>query len=113
MSREQWIKEIVDAVKLWIEEERMVLVEIHHVLHEAGKRLYSGRNMVRSLPVSTMPPSELIAALRPSTSNRDKDEIIPNPDYWAEWLARWLAVSLPRQDELRDKVLRNLSEWAK
>ena len=105
------MQSIFEAVKHWIKEEGMALVEIKYVLHRAGERLCSGREAVRSLPAPTMKPSELIAVARPR--NRDKDEIIPNRDFWADWLARWLALCLPRQEELQEELLQETSLWSR
>jgi transposase len=95
---------MIESVELWIKEEHMVLEEIEYVLHEAAKRLHFGRQTVRSIPVLSKSPSELVEVARPI--NRHIDEIIPGPDFWADWLARWLALCFPRQEELQNEVLR-------
>lgn len=102
---------VINAIKLWIEEEHMVLEEIEYVLHEAAKRLHFGREVVRSIPASSKSPSELLERARPV--NRDKDEIVPGPDFWADWLARFLALCFPRQEELRNEILRKTGVWAR
>ena len=102
---------VTDAVKHWVAKEGMVLNEIEDVLHGARKRLDFGRRRVQSRPAPRRSPEELIALARPK--NRDKDEIIPNPDFWADWLARGLALCFPRQEELQEEVLRETAVWAR
>lgn len=102
---------VLKAVKHWIMEQHMVLDEIEHVLHEAGKRLAQGREFFRRIPTPLQKPEELLLPMRPDASTWG--DFIPNLDYWAEWLARWLAVCLPGQDGLHDEILRETSLWAR
>lgn len=102
---------VLKAVKHWIEEEGMVLSEIEHALHEAGKKLFQGGEVVKGLPIPIKRPEELSLPTRPDPSKWE--DFIPNPDYWAEWLARWLAVCLPAQEDLQVEVLRETSFWAR
>jgi hypothetical protein len=102
---------VLKAVTHWIEEERMVLNEIEHVLHGAGRQLLQGRELVKGMPIPTKRPEELLLPTRPNTSKWG--DFIPNPDYWAEWLARWLAVCLPAQEDLQIELLRETSLWAR
>jgi IS30 family transposase len=111
VKRDLDTQSMIEAVKLWIKEEHMVLEEIEYVLHSVSRTLYFGRQAAGSLAVRTEKPSELLAVARPR--DRDKDEIIPNPEFWADWLARWLALCLPRQEEVHEKVLREVSLWAR
>jgi hypothetical protein len=99
------------ALRLWITEESMVLEEVEYVVHEAAKRLHFGRDSVRAIPVPTKSPAELMSTIRPRKFAAD--ELVPGPDFWADWLARWLACCLPRQDALHERVLRETSLWAR
>ncbi len=89
----------------------MVLNEIECVIHAAGKELFKGRHFVRSIQVPTQKPEELLIPSRPNTQNWG--DFICGPDYWADWLARWMALCLPGQDELYDETLRETSQWAR
>ena len=89
----------------------MVLNEIEDVLHGAGKRLYFGRDSVRDLPVPTESPAALIPVARPDGS--PWGDFMPNPDFRADWLARWMALCLPRQHELHQRLLKETSLWAR
>lgn len=102
---------VLKNVKHWIAEERMVLNEIEYVLHEAGRQLLQGRELVKGIPIPVKRPEELLLPTRPNTSKWEG--FTPNPDYWAEWLARWLAVCLPAQEDLQIEVLRETSLWAR
>jgi Helix-turn-helix domain len=99
------------VLRLWIAEQKMVLTEIEYVLHEAGKRLYLGRDLISNIPLPTQRPAELMAIARPDGSVWG--DFIPNPDFWADWLARWLALCLPREHALHERVLRETSLWAR
>lgn len=102
---------VVKAAKHWTMEQGMVLNEIESVIHEAGKRLFVSREFVKTIPVPTQKPDELLIPSRPDT--RSCGDFIPNPDYWAKWLARWLALCLPGQQQLYDQILRERSQWAR
>jgi hypothetical protein len=110
-SLELHFQHISKALRLWIAEENMVLNEIEYVLHEAGKRLYLGRDLVSGIPEPTESPSKLMIVTRPDGSVWG--EFLPNPDFWADWLARWLARCLPRQHELHQRLLKETSLWAR
>ena len=99
-----------EVVRLWIAEQNMVLTEIEYVLHEAGKRLYLGRDRISDIPLPTKRPAELIAIARPDGSVWG--DFVPNPDFWADWLARWLALCLPNQHALHQRLLNETSLWA-
>ncbi len=102
---------VIKAVRHWIAEQHLVLHEIEYVIHEAGKRLFVGSDFVKTIPVPTEKPDELLITSRP---NPEKwEDLIPNPDYWADWLARWLALCLPGQGDLYDQILRETSQWAR
>lgn len=51
-----------------LEEEHMVLNEIEHVLHEAAKRLFQERELVRRIPIPMKKPEELLVATCPAPS---------------------------------------------
>jgi hypothetical protein len=34
-------------------------------------------------------------------------------EFYADWLARWIASCLPREEELQNEVLRQTSIWAR
>jgi hypothetical protein len=110
-SVERQFRHVSKVLRLWITEERMVLDEIEYVLHEAGKRLYFGWRAVQGLPVPTQSPAELLPLVRPNRATWD--DLLPNPDYWADWLARWMALCLPRQHEPHQRLFKETSLWAR
>ena len=111
LAIERHSRRLSKVLRLWIVEERMVLEEIEYVLHDAGKRLYVGRLSIGHLPMPTKSPAELITLTRPDGAVWG--DFVPNPDFWAEWLARWMAFCLPRQHELHQKLLKETSLWAR
>jgi transposase len=110
-SVELHFRRVSKVLKLWTVEERMVLNEIEYVLHEAGKRLFVGRASIEYLLVPTQSPAELLPVARPNGAVWG--DFIPNPDFWADWLARWIALCLPRQHELHQRLLKETSLWAR
>ena len=76
----------------------MMRDEIEHVLHEAGKKLVSGKELPHPYKCRR---SYCFHHVRVPRSGG----VRPDPDYWAEWLARWLAVCLSAQDELCGEIL--------
>lgn len=102
---------VLKAVGNWITEQRMVHNEVEHVLHEAGRQLFQGGELVKGIPIPIKRPGELLLPTRPDASKWG--DFVPNPDYWADWLARWLAVCLPAQEELHAELLRETSLWAR
>ncbi len=110
-SVERHFRRVSKALNVWIAEERMVLNEIEYVLHEAGKRLYFGWGKVKDLPVPAQRPAELLPVARPDGAAWG--DFIPNPDFWADWLARWMALCLPRRHELHQRLLKETSLWAR
>jgi hypothetical protein len=106
-SVERHFRRVSNALKVWLAEESMVLNEIEHVLHEAGKRLYFGWGKVKDLPVPAQRPAELLPVARPAGAAWG--DFIPNPDFWADWLARWMALCMPRQHELHQRLLKETS----
>lgn len=104
-------KSTLEVLQDLIADEDLILAEVEHVLHEAGKLLYQYRDAVNQLPESSRSPAELLPLTRP---NQDVEDYMPAKlDYCAEWLARWLACCLPRKEEQQDEVLRQASIWAR
>jgi len=109
-SLELHLRRMSRVLRAWIAEQNMVLPEIDHVLHEAGKHLYVGPAWLRDIPIPTESPAELIPITRPDGSVWG--DFVPNPDFWAVWLARWLARCLPNQHALHQRLLNETSLWA-
>jgi hypothetical protein len=102
---------MLDTLQDWIGEQSLILPDVEHVLHEAGKLLYQYRDAINRLPEPSRSPAELLPLTRP---NHDVEDYMPAKlDYFAEWLARWLACCLPRKEEQQDEVLRQASIWAR
>jgi hypothetical protein len=77
------------------------------VLNETGKRLFQHRRSLRQFPLPVNSPEELLSLTRPTYTVED---YMPSKlGFYADWLARWLACCLPREEELQDEVLRQIS----
>jgi hypothetical protein len=110
-SLELHVRRMLKALKAWIDREPIWNASIEDVLHCAGKLLFEGRGQISHFPVSVMSPAELLS---PTRLTEAKWSDFPNsPDFFADWLARWLAVCLPRQDEIRYQVLKEASLWVR
>jgi hypothetical protein len=104
------LKELLEVGQGWIYEQTSVLSNVEYILDKAGRFLYRERFIVENLPVSFRTPSELLAWARPKEPVEDDATGL---EYIANWFARWLALCLPREDELQDEVLREISTWAR
>jgi hypothetical protein len=94
-------------VQLWTTQETLILPDLEFVLNEAGKRLYKHRHALSQFPVLVKSPDELLSLTRP---NYAVEDYMPSKlEFYADWLARWLACCLPREEELQDEVLRQIS----
>ena len=103
---------LLKVLKTWIAEEGVLITEIEDILHGASKHLYLHRDSLRErILVPTQSPKDLISLARPTPLS--EDELIPSPDYWARWMARWLAICLPGQEEFQKRVCQEISLWAR
>ena len=104
-------RRVLKAIKIWFPEEPLVLPDIEHILHEAGKLLHEYRSHADMLPAPTTSPTDLIEATKPTYVVED---FMPAKlGFYADWLARWLASCLPRDEALQDWVLRETSIWVR
>jgi hypothetical protein len=105
------LKELLKLAQDLVAREHLILPDIEYVLHEAGKRLYRDRAVVMRLPDRTESPSDLLAFVQPQRV--PEDHMPARLEYCVDWLVRWLAICLPREEGLRDAVLRSISTWAR
>jgi transposase-like protein len=105
------LQHLLAVAQLWINQEGLLLPHLEFVLHEAGKRLYQHRHSLRQFPVPVKSPDELLSLTRPTYAVED---YMPSKlGFYADWLARWLACCLPREEELQNEILRQTSIWAR
>jgi transposase-like protein len=99
---------LLKAAQLWITQEGLLLPDLDlFVLPKAGKLLHEHRHSLNQLPERVKSPDELLSLSRPTYV---VEEYMPAKlGFYAEWLARWLACCLPREEELQDEVLRQIS----
>lgn len=111
-SLELHVRRMLKVLKAWITEEGVLITEIEDILHGASKNLYLHRDsLCERIQVPTQSPKDLIPVARPTPLS--EDELIPSPDYWARWMARWLAICLPGQEELQKRLFHEVSLWAR
>jgi transposase-like protein len=103
-------REIYRLAQSWVAKAYLNQTDIDFVLNEAGKRLYMGKAFVARFPDRPEPPFEVLEFARPRRI--PENDMAAKREYCADWLARWLAMCLPREEEVRDEVLRSLSQWA-
>ncbi len=105
-------QDMLKVVQLWVTQESLILPDLESfVLPEAGKLLHYHRHSQSHLPVPTKSPDELLPLTRPTYAV--EDYMPAKLSFYAEWLARWLACCLPREEELQDEILRQISIWAR
>jgi hypothetical protein len=110
--RERRMQSLLEVAQLWITREGLLLPDLElFVLPEAGKLLHQHRRTQGQLPEPVKSPDELLFLTRPTYAVED---YMPSKlPFYADWLARWLACSLPREEELRDEFLRQTSIGAR
>ena len=106
--RQRHQQHMLKVVQLWITQEGLLLPDLDlFVLPKAGKLLHQHRHSLSQLPEPVKSPDELLSLTRPTYA---VEEYMPAKlGFYAEWLARWLACCLPREEELQDEVLRQIS----
>jgi hypothetical protein len=109
--RQRRLKQLLETAQLWIIEQGLILPDIEYVQDRPGKLLYLHRIALRRVPVRVGTPDELLMLVR-------QKEAVENYkpaklEFWANWLARWLASCLPGDEELQDELLREFSKWAR
>jgi hypothetical protein len=105
-------KQMLTAVKLWISQEGLLRPDLElFVLPDAGKLLYRNKHAQSQIPEPVKSPDELLFLTRPTYAVED---YMPSKlPFYAEWLARWLACCLPREEELQDQFLRETADWTR
>jgi hypothetical protein len=103
---------MLKVVQFWITQEGLLLPDLElFVLPEAGKRLYKHRHSLSQFPAPVKSPDELLSLTRPTYAVED---YMPSKlGFYADWLARWLACCLPREEALQDEFLRLTSIWVR
>jgi transposase-like protein len=99
---------MLTVVQLWIRKEGLLLPDLElFVLPKVGKLLHQHRHSLSQFPAPVKSPDELLSLTRPTYAVED---YMPSKlGFYADWLARWLACCLPREEELQDEVLRQIS----
>jgi hypothetical protein len=106
-----YFRRMTRVLRRWIVDEHMILVDLEHLLDQAGKRLFYSRESLKKLPVPTKSPPELLPLTRPGGPVEDNTP--SDLDFRTDWLARWIACCLPREKALQDQLLRETSMWAR
>lgn len=108
-GQERHIRRVLRVAKPWILQQDLILSQVEYVLSEAGKLLY--RSSPPGSLTSTMSPAELLLPTRPPWN---PGEYVPDKlRFYSQWLARWLFCCFPREERLRDEVLKQISAWAR
>jgi transposase-like protein len=101
------LQHLLAIVERWITQVSLILPDLEFVLNEAGKLLHQHRSSLNQLPEPVKSPDELLSLTRPTYA---VEEYMPAKlGFYAEWLARWLACCLPREEELQGELLRQIS----
>jgi hypothetical protein len=108
--RKRRMKELLKVSQSWIVAQTAVLSDVEYILDKTGKLLYGYAHALRNIPISPSSPSELLARARPKKAAEDD---VSGLEFLGDWLARWLVLCLPGEEELQDDVLRETSIWAR
>ena len=99
------------AAKEWIAQVGVVLADVEWIVDETGKQLFLNRAELANLPRPTKSPEEFTFDVKP---RGDVEDYMPEKLYFLrDWLARWLASCLPRQEEAQEEMLRQVLRLAK
>jgi hypothetical protein len=110
LTPEKRLKRLLKAGQSLITQQTSVLSDVIYILDKTGRFLHRNRRHVEDLPENLGTPSELIARAQPK---RPVEDDYSGLEYRADWFANWLALCLPREEELQDQVLREISLWAR
>jgi hypothetical protein len=110
LSPEKRLKRVLKAAQSLITQLTAVLSDVIYILDKTGRFLHRNRPHVEDLPENLGTPFELIALAKPKKPVEDD---FTELEYRADWFANWLAMCLPKDKELQDKVLREISLWAR
>jgi hypothetical protein len=103
-SRRRHHQHMLKVVQFWITQEGLLRPDVElFVLPEAGKRLYQHRHSLSQFAAPVKSPDELLSLTRPTYAVED---YMPSK---LGFYADWLACCLPREEELQDEVLRQIS----
>jgi hypothetical protein len=105
--RRRRVKEMLGAAKRWIADESLQLTQIEYAVHEAGKLLHYAGDMSSRIRVPAGTAYELFAKAQPVETA--EHQTAGDLDFWAIWLARWLALCAPGDENLQDEVRREIS----
>ena len=110
LNPERRLKRLLKAGQSLITQHTAVLSDVLYILDKTGRFLHRNRIHVENIPENLGTPSELIALAQPKKPVEDDSSGL---EYRADWFADWLAMCLPKEEELQDKVLREISLWAR
>jgi hypothetical protein len=95
---------MLDIVKAWIEEQGLIVPDdLEYVLDKAEKLLYLGRDSIKNYPAPKESPAELLRLTMPDYAV--EDHMPAKMEFCGEWLALWLARSLPGNFRLQQDFL--------
>jgi hypothetical protein len=102
------LKRILKLARFWIVQEGFTLNELEEfILPEAGKHLYRYRGPLSKVRDTPESPEQLLLSTRPTRVI--EQDMSAKLVFCAEWLARWLALCLPREQDQQEEVLRQIS----
>jgi len=104
------LKEVLTAAKSWILGHTTVLADVEFILEKAGKLLYDHRVYLRGMAIRQESAAELVMVARPRTP---VEAGAAELEFLGDWLARWIALCFPAEEQLRDQVLREIAIWAR
>lgn len=84
---------------------------VEYAVHEAGKLLWNAGDALKSFRTPAGTAYKLFAKAQPIETL--EHQAAGDLDFWATWLARWLALCLPGDEGLQDEVLREISKRAR
>ena len=101
--------------KKWIADRELAHADILDLLVPGvGKLLFHAQGLIGTFPESGLTPAELLPATRPPNLKQDykPGEMPEKLAACTDWFARWMACCAPRDEELRDEFLQQVTRRA-
>lgn len=98
------LTKMLDIVKVWIKEQKLIVLDnLEYVLDKAEKLLCLGQDLIKNYPAPAKDPAEFLRESKPKYAV--EDHMPAKMEFCGDWLALWVARSLPGDFRLQQDFL--------